>query len=264
MSSKDTCIRVIDFSRNFGKESALLAGLKYAKGDFILLSDADLQDPLELILDMFRVLQTKQVDMVCVRRKSRSGDSLLRRILSKWFYKIYGLLSEVELVDGVRDFRLMKSEVLEAILSLNEYHRFSKAIFEWVGFRKQYLEYEYIARHHGESKWGVWKLFKYAIEGIVSFSTMPLRLAFVVGFVVSFLALIYGGIIIAKTLIFGNPVRGYPSLVCIVMFLGGIQLIVMGIIGEYIARIYEQIKNRPHFIQKKHKEEKEVYEKNSD
>lgn len=252
MQEKHSDIQAICFSRNFGKEAAILAGLKAAKGEYITLMDADLQDPEWLLSDMFELI-SNGVDVVCVKRKNRSGDTLLRRVLSHWFYKIYGYVSDISLENGVRDFRLMKREVLEAVLSLNEYHRFSKGIFEWVGFTRAVLEYEYIPRDHGESSWNLWKLFKYGFGGMIGFSTMPLRLAFIIGFLVSMMALIYGCTIVIRTLLYGNPVSGYPSLICVVMFLGGIQLIVLGIIGEYIARIYEQLKSRPHYIIRNHK-----------
>ncbi len=246
-------IHILDFSRNFGKEAAILAGLRECKGEYVVLMDADLQDPQWLLPQMFEIMKDKKVDIVCVRRKDRAGDSILRKILSNLFYKIYGFISEVKLQNGVRDFRLLRREVVDAILSLNEYHRFSKAIFEWVGFERAFLDYEYIPRASGESTFSLYKLFKYGLEGIISFSTMPLRLAFVIGFIVSLVAFIYGCVMIIRTLLYGNPVSGYPSLICVVMFLGGVQLIVLGIIGEYIARIYEQIKNRPHYILKKDK-----------
>ena len=248
-------IRTLDFSRNFGKESALLAGLRECRGEYVVLMDADLQDPEWLLPKMFEVMDKKGVDIVCVRRKDRAGDSALRKVLSSLFYKIYGFVSEVKLQNGVRDFRLLKREVVDAILSLKEYHRFSKAIFEWVGFERAFLDYEYIPRAGGDSSFSLYKLFKYGLEGIISFSTMPLRLAFVIGFIVSLAAFIYGCVMIIQTLLYGNAVRGYPSLICVVMFLGGVQLIVLGIIGEYIARIYEQIKNRPHYILKKDKQD---------
>lgn len=193
-------------------------------------------------------------DIICIKRNDRSGDGGARRIFTHIFYKLHNLINTIKLDNGVRDFRLMSREVVDCILEMGEYHRFSKAIFEWVGFEKIYLEYAYIPREAGVSGWNFWKLFKYAIEGIVSFSTAPLRIAFIAGFFASLIALIYTIYILIDTLIFGNPVKGYPSLVCIILFLGGLQLIVLGIIGEYIARIYEQVKHRPHYFIKKKKQ----------
>lgn len=254
LASCDNRIRFIDFSRNFGKESAILAGLRHSHGDAIILIDADLQDPAELISQMLYHHFIEGKDIICVKRNDRSGDGIARRIFTHIFYKFHNLINTIKLDNGVRDFRLMSREVVDCILEMGEYHRFSKAIFEWVGFEKIYLEYSYIPREAGVSGWSFWKLFKYAIEGIVSFSTAPLRIAFIAGFFASLIALIYTIYILIDTLIFGNPVKGYPSLVCIILFLGGLQLIVLGIIGEYIARIYEQVKHRPHYFIKKKKQ----------
>lgn len=251
LKNQDKKIHCINFSRNFGKEAAILAGLKQAKGDAIVLIDADLQDPVELIFQMVKLYHTQSIDIIYAKRINRKGESTIRATFSEVFYKISQLISEVKIQSGVRDFRLMSKEVVEAILKLNEYHRFSKAIFEWVGFNKMCLEYEYVPREAGMSGWSFYKLFKYAIEGLISFSTLPLRLTFIFGILFSMAAFMYGSWIIFDTLLFGNNVKGYPSLMCIIIFLGGIQLIALGIIGEYIARIYEQVKNRPHFITRK-------------
>ncbi|TLD83889.1 glycosyltransferase [Helicobacter sp. MIT 11-5569] len=257
LQQQDESIKIINFSRNFGKESAILAGLQNSKGDAIVLIDADLQDPIELIFEMVQIYCSNKTDIVCVKRTNRKGESQIRAAFSEVFYKIAQLISEVRIQSGIRDFRLMSKEVVEAILSLKEYHRFSKAIFEWVGFKKVCLEYEYIPREAGISGWSFWKLFKYGIEGLVSFSTLPLRLAFIFGFIFSMVSFAYGAWIIIDTLIFGSDVKGYPSLMCAIIFLGGIQLMGLGIIGEYIARIYEQTKNRPHFIIKENYDFKE-------
>lgn len=231
--------------------------MQNSKGDAIVLIDADLQDPIELIFEMVQIYCSNKTDIVCVKRTNRKGESQIRAAFSEVFYKIAQLISEVRIQSGIRDFRLMSKEVVEAILSLKEYHRFSKAIFEWVGFKKVCLEYEYIPREAGISGWSFWKLFKYGIEGLVSFSTLPLRLAFIFGFIFSMVSFAYGAWIIIDTLIFGSDVKGYPSLMCAIIFLGGIQLMGLGIIGEYIARIYEQTKNRPHFIIKENYDFKE-------
>ncbi|WP_334091847.1 glycosyltransferase family 2 protein [Helicobacter typhlonius] len=241
-------IKIIDFSRNFGKESAIYAGLQASKGDCVALIDADLQDPPTMLLEMYKKWQDKEADIIYARRISRAGESFIRAKLSEGFYILSNLISQVHLESGVRDFRLMDRQVVNALLSMSEYHRFSKAMFEWVGFKKIGLEYEYIPRTQGNSGWSFWKLFKYAIEGFISFSTMPLRVAFVLGFVMSALSLGYGCYAVISTLIFHNAVAGWTSLVVWIAFLGGVQLIILGIIGEYIARIYEQVKSRPHYI----------------
>ena len=251
LAALDSQIKILDFSRNFGKESAILAGFRESKGDFVVLVDADLQDPIDLLPQMFQLIINNDIDMVCIQRKRRDGDGKIRAFLSNMFYWISKAFLNIQLQNGIRDFRLMKKDVVDAILQIGEYHRFSKGIFEWVGFKKVFLEYSYIDREKGQSGWGFRKLFRYALDGIFSFSAIPLRLSFILGFLSSFFALIYGIYIVIDTLIFGNAVKGYPSLVCIITFFGGIQLIVMGIIGEYIARIYEQVKNRPHYILKK-------------
>lgn len=266
LKERDDNVIILDFSRNFGKEAAILAGLKETKklmdslgeGDgVVILIDADLQHPIFLISKMYQEFLNEDCDIVYAKRINRVGESRLRAFLSNCFYKINQFLSDVDVPCGASDYRLMSGEVVRAILQMNEYHRFSKAIFEWVGYRKKALEYEYIAREEGVSSWSFWKLFKYAIEGFISFSTAPLRLAFIFGFFASLISLGYGAYILIDTLIYGNSVKGYPSLVCIITFFGGIHLIVLGIIGEYIARIYEQVKNRPHYFLKRKKHEVE-------
>lgn len=256
LSKKDKNVKIIDFSRNFGKEAAILAGLQEAaniKSSCAVLIDADMQDPIEFIYTMFEKYYKEDKDIVFARRTNRKGEGAIKRFLSESFYKLSNCISEVKIHSGVRDFRLMSREVVEAILELREYHRFSKAIFEWVGFNKEVLEYKYIPRNSGTSGWSFWKLFKYGIEGLISFSTLPLRMAFIIGFLASFFAFLYGVWIIFNTLYYGVDVKGYPSLMCVIVFFGGLHLIVLGVIGEYIARIYEQVKGRPHFIVRKRK-----------
>lgn len=250
MCSKAKNIKVLSFSRNFGKEAAILAGLREASGEGVILIDADLQDPPHLIIEMVRIWlnSNRTTKVIYARRTTRAGESKIRATLSEIFYKISNLLSEVKIESGVRDFRLMDREVIEAILELKEYHRFSKAIFAWVGFKRECLEYEYIPHFKGTSSWSFWNLFKYAIEGIVSFSTAPLRIAFVLGGLMSIVAVVYGIHRIIDTIVYGNPVAGYPSLMVVITFIGGIQLMLLGVIGEYIARIYEQVKMRPIYI----------------
>lgn len=246
----DKNVRLIKFSRNFGKESAMLAGLKASQKSLITLMDCDLQDPPNLLVRMLEIHKANNgnIKMIVAKRANRNGDGKIRAFFSEIFYKVNNALSPVKIISGVRDFRLMEREVVEAILSMNEYHRFSKAIFEFVGFEKQYLEYEYVARESGESKWSFIKLLRYGLGGIISFSITPLRAITIIGFVIFALSTLWGSYILIKALIFGDPVKGYPSLMVLISFLGGLQIIMLGIIGEYIGRIYEQGKARPHYI----------------
>ena len=251
LSAQKECeIGVFSFSRNFGKEAAILAGLQKARGEGVILLDADLQDPPNLIPQMIKIwLDSKrEIKVIYARRTTRAGESKIRAFLSEMFYKVSNWISEVKIESGVRDFRLMDREVIDALLEMKEYHRFSKAMFAWVGFKRECLEYEYIPHFKESSSWSFWKLFKYAIEGIVSFSTMPLRIAFVIGALISVFAVLYGIYRIIDTIMYGNPVPGYPSLIVVITFIGGIQLMLLGLIGEYIARIYEQVKMRPIYI----------------
>ena len=250
LAQADARVKYISFSRNFGKEAALYAGLKHAKGDFICVMDCDLQDPPELIAQMLERLHADDCDCVATRRVTRKGEPKIRSAFARAFYRIINRISDTEFVDGARDFRMMRRCVVDAVLELPEYHRFSKGIFMWVGFDTVWLEYENIERVAGETKWSFWKLAKYAIEGIVSFSTVPLQLATAVGSVVSALALIYMVIRVIIAMIWGNPVAGYPSLLAITLTLGGFILLALGIIGEYVARTYMQVKRRPIYIEK--------------
>ena len=239
-------VKYLSFSRNFGKESAIYAGLEYSCEEFVVLMDADLQDPPSLILKMFEYID--KYDIVGTRRVTRKGEPAIRSFFARMFYKISNKLIKVKLVDGARDFRLMKREVVNAILDLKEYNRFSKGIFQWVGFETKWLEYENIERAKGETSWSFWELFKYSIEGIVSFTTAPLHIATIIGIffsIIAFLAIIF---IIIKTIIFGEHVDGWPSTISIILFLSGIQLFAAGIIGEYLAKIYLESKKRPIYI----------------
>lgn len=255
LQKNDKQAKFISFSRNFGKESAILAGLKLAKGSSVILIDADLQHPIDFIYKMYQ--HKDKADIIYARRQTRKGDgdSFIRSAFSDLFYKISNLLSSVKLDSGVSDFRLMSRKVVDSILELNEYHRFSKGIFAWVGFSSYCLEYRVNPRIAGSSSWSFKKLFSYGILGIISFSTMPLRVAFILGFIASTISLIYGGIIIIDTLYFGASVKGFASLMCAVIFFSGVTLLILGIIGEYIAKIYEQVKNRPHYIIKETSED---------
>lgn len=252
-SDKNICL--IKFSRNFGKESAMFAGLKVAQKSLVTIMDCDLQDPPNLLSEMLKIYNANldsngrgRVQMIVAKRTNRSGEGKIRAFFSEIFYKINNALSSVKIISGVRDFRLMEREVVESILTMNEYHRFSKAIFEFVGFKKRYLEYEYIPRESGESKWNFIKLLRYGLGGIISFSITPLRAITIIGIVIFALSGAWGSYILLKALIFGDPVKGYPSLMVLISFLGGLQIIMLGIIGEYIGRIYEQGKGRPHYI----------------
>lgn len=239
-------VKYISFSRNFGKESAIYAGLDYSAEDYVVLMDADLQDPPSLIPKMMEYI--KEYDIVGTRRVTRKGEPFIRSFFARLFYKIANKITKIELVDGARDFRLMKREVVNAILDLKEYNRFSKGIFQWVGFETKWLEYENIERQKGESSWSFWELFKYSIEGIVSFTTAPLHIATITGIFFSIIAFLAIIVIVIKTLLFGEHVEGWPSTVSIILFLSGIQLFAAGIIGEYLAKIYLESKKRPIYI----------------
>lgn len=239
-------VKYISFSRNFGKESAIYAGLDYSTRDYIVLMDADLQDPPSLIPEMLKYIS--KYDIVGTRRVTRKGEPIIRSFFARLFYKIANKITKIELVDGARDFRLMKREVVNAILDLKEYNRFSKGIFQWVGFETKWLEYENIERQKGETSWSFWELFKYSIEGIVSFTTTPLHIATIIGIFFSIIAFLSIIVIVIKTLLFGDPVEGWPSTISIILFLSGIQLFAAGIIGEYLAKIYLESKKRPLYI----------------
>ena len=250
LAKADERVKYISFSRNFGKEAAMYAGLQHAKGEFVCVMDCDLQDPPELIERMLKRLIDEDHDCVATRRVTRKGEPKIRSAFARAFYRIINRISDTEFVDGARDFRLMRRCVVDAVLSLGEYHRFSKGIFMWVGFDTIWLEYENVERAAGETKWSFWKLMRYALEGIISFSVAPLQLATAVGSIVSAAALIYMVIRVVIAMIWGNPVAGYPSLLAIILFLGGFVLLALGIIGEYVARTYMQVKQRPIYIQK--------------
>ena len=250
---KDKRIKYLSFSRNFGKEAAMYAGLSNASGDFVTLMDADLQDPPEMLIEMYNILKNEDYDQVGTRRFNRRGEPIIRSLFARKFYKIINKLSKVEMVDGARDFRLMKRCVVDAILSLKEYNRYSKGLFNFVGFKTKWLEYENNRRVAGKSKWNFFSLFRYAIEGIVAFSTAPLSIATFMGLIICFLSFIAIVLIIIKTVVFGDPVGGWPSMVCIILFISGIQLFCMGIIGMYISKTYLEVKNRPVYIIKEKK-----------
>ena len=250
LSKKDERVKYISFSRNFGKESAMYAGLKEATGDYVAIMDADLQDPPALLPEMFETLEKGEYDCVATRRVTRKGESKIRSFFARLFYKIMNLISNTEVVDGARDFRLMSRQIVNAILEIGEYNRFSKGIFGFVGFNTKWLEYENIERVAGKTKWSFWKLLLYALDGFTAFSTKPLNISTFVGILFCLISLIMIIFIICKTLIFGDPVGGWPSLACIVLFVGGVQLFCTGIMGEYLSKTYLEVKNRPIYIVK--------------
>ena len=248
LSAKDKQVKYLHFSRNFGKEAAMYAGLSKSKGDYITIMDADLQDPPSLLPEMLRLIKEEGYDSVGTRRVSRKGEPKIRSFFARKFYKIINKLSKIEMVDGARDYRLMTRQMVNSILELKEYNRYSKGLFSFVGFNTYWLEYENVERVAGETKWSFWGLVKYAIEGIVAFSTLPLSIASLMGFIFCFVSFILIIIIIIKTLIFGDPTSGWPSLVCIIFFVSGIQLFCLGIIGKYLSKTYLETKNRPIYI----------------
>lgn len=241
-------IEYISFSRNFGKESAMLAGIRKSKGDLVAILDSDLQHPPHYLLDMLREMEGGECDMVAMRRVSRKGDPVVKSWMARWFYRFVNRISETDIADGVGDYRLMKRIVADAVLQLPEYHRFSKGLFAWVGFRTKYLEYENVERVAGESKWSFFKLLRYAIDGIVSFSAFPLRIASIIGGAVSCVALVYLICVLVEYFTVGIDVPGYPTMICAVLLAGGLILLALGIIGEYLARTYEQVKHRPLYL----------------
>ncbi len=239
----------ISFSRNFGKEAALYAGLQHAKGNYVTVMDVDLQDPPELLIEMKKRLdEVVELDCVGTRRVTREGEPPIRSFFARMFYKLINHISQVEMVDGARDFRLMRRPMVNAILELSEYNRFSKGIFAWVGFETQYLEYKNVERVAGKTSWNFWSLFKYSIEGIVNFSDAPLNIAFVGGLLSWFLAFIMVVFIVVRTLVFGDPTSGWPSLMTVILFLGGFQLLTIGILGKYIGKIFMETKKRPVYV----------------
>ena len=246
----DSNVKMVSLSKNFGKEAAIFAGMNFVKGDFVGIMDVDLQDPPALLVDMFEILVSSDFDNVATYRVDRKGEPMIRSLFARAFYRLINGLVDIEIVDGARDYRLMKRVMVDAILSLREYHRFSKGIFAWVGFNTKYIEFENVNRVAGESKWSFCKLFKYAIEGIVAFSTLPLRFTTLLGVIVSLLGFVYMLFIIIKAVVFGDPVAGFPSLIVIISILGGIQLLFLGIIGEYLSKIYIESKKRPIYIVK--------------
>ena len=241
-------VRYVSFSRNFGKEAAMYAGLEASTGDYVAIMDADLQDPPALLKEMYEILESGEYDSVATRRVTRKGEPVIRSFFARLYYKIINKISKTEIVDGARDFRLMTRQMVDSVLSLKEYNRFSKGIFSWVGYRTKWLEYENIERAAGETKWSFWKLFLYSLESIVAFSTAPLSIASVMGILFCFVSFIIIIFIIVRTLMFGDPTSGWPSMVCIMFFIGGVQLLCLGIMGQYLSKTYLEVKRRPIYI----------------
>ena len=250
LAKRDERVKYVSFSKNFGKEAAMYAGLEKSSGDYIAVMDVDLQDPPELLVQMFQDLESGEYDCVATRRVSRKGEPPIRSLFAKLFYSMINKISKTEIVDGARDYRLMTRQMVDAILEVKEYNRFSKGIFSWVGFNTKWLEYENVERRAGETKWSFWKLLKYSLDGIVAFSTVPLSIASILGLLLCFIAFVLIIVIVVKTLAFGDPVAGYPSLMCVILFVGGVQLFCMGILGKYLSKTYLETKKRPIYLVK--------------
>ena len=250
LNSKDERVRYVSFSRNFGKEAGIYAGLDNSKGDYVVIMDADLQDPPSLLPDLFKAVTEEGYDSAATRRVTRKGEPPIRSFFARMFYRLMGKISKTEIVDGARDYRIMTRQMVDAILSMGEYNRFTKGIYGWVGFSTKWFEYENIERVAGETKWSFWKLLLYSLEGIVAFSTAPLAIASFFGILCMLFAFLLIIFIIVRTSIYGDPTSGWPSMVCIITLLGGIQLFCIGIIGQYLAKTYLETKNRPIYIAK--------------
>ena len=247
---KDNRVRYVSFSRNFGKEAGMYAGLETATGDYVAIMDADMQDPPEMIKKMYQMIQEDGYDCVALRTNSHDGYSFFRNLFTNLWYKLIGVISSTKQVSGARDFRLMKRRMVDAIISMQEYNRYSKGIFSFVGFDTKWIDYEAPERVAGKTKFNFWKLFRYAMEGILAFSTTPLIISAFIGLLFCFIAFITVIIIIMKTLVWGDPVSGWPSLACMIMFVSGIQLFFFGVMGMYLSKIYLEVKKRPIYIVK--------------
>lgn len=248
MTKQDHAIKYISFSRNFGKEAAMFAGLEAASGDYTVIMDVDLQDPPSLLKQMYADIRTGDWDCVAARRSTRSGEPPIRSFFAKMFYKLINKISSTEIVDGARDFRMMTRRMVQAVLSVREYNRFSKGIFSWVGFKTKWISYDNIERSTGETKWSFSKLLLYSLDGIVAFSTVPLSIASILGILFCLIALVLILVVVTKTLIWGDPVAGYPSMICVIFLLSGVQLFSIGIIGQYLSKTYMESKGRPIYI----------------
>lgn len=249
LHEKDQRVHLVSFSRNFGKEAAIIAGLEKAKGDFVVLMDADLQDPPAILPEMYGYIE-EGYDSVATRRVNRKGEPPIRSFFARRFYGLMRKISKTEIVDGARDYRLMTRQVTDAILSMQEYNRFSKGIFGWVGYQTKWLEYENVQRVAGETKWSFWKLFLYSLDGIMAFSTAPLSIASFFGILFCMMAFVFMIFIFVRAMIYGDPVAGWPSMMCIISLIGGVQLLCIGIMGQYMSKMYMEVKNRPKYLVK--------------
>lgn len=248
LADEDSNVKFVSFSRNFGKEAAMYAGFVNSKGDYTAVMDADMQDPPSLLPKMFEILETGDYDSVATRRADRKGESKVRSWFARKFYKIINKISNTEIVDGARDFRLMKRDMVNAILSMSEYNRFSKGIFGWVGFKTYWLSFENVERVAGTTSWNFWGLFRYAIDGIVNFSNAPLDIASGFGIMMTIVAFVMLIFIVIRKLLFGDPVAGWASTMCVIIFIGGIELLCLGIMGQYLGKMYMETKRRPQYI----------------
>ena len=253
LSDRDERVHLISFSRNFGKEAAIYAGLEHAKGDFCVIMDCDLQDPPALLPDMYTAITAEGYDSAATRRVNRKGEPPIRSFFARQFYKLINKISSADIVDGARDYRMMTRQFVDAVLSMEEYNRFSKGIFGWVGFNTKWIEFENVERMKGETKWSFWKLFKYAVDGIVAFSEAPLVVASFMGVLFSFLAFVFIIFTIVRKLVFGDETNGWPSLVCIILLVSGLQMFFIGIVGQYLSKTYQETKRRPLYIVKEEK-----------
>ncbi len=247
-AEKDERVKYLSFSRNFGKEGAMYAGFCNASGDLVAVMDADMQDPPSLLPKMLELIESGEYDSVATRRVNRKGEPKIRSFFARMFYKLMGRISDADIVDGARDFRLMKRKMVDAIVSMGETNRFSKGIFGWIGFKTYWLEYENVERVAGETKWSFWKLFKYSLEGVTNFSDTPLKIASWSGIFFTFMSVIAMFFVFIRALLFGDNVAGWPSTICIILFIGGIQLFCLGIMGQYISKIFRETKKRPIYI----------------
>ena len=253
LSEQDECIHYVSFSRNFGKEAAMYAGFEHANGEYVVTMDVDLQDPPHLIPEMIRCIEEEGYDSVATRRVTRKGEPPIRSFFARRFYGLINKISDADIVDGARDFRMMKRDMVNAILSMPEYNRFTKGIFGWVGFKTKWIEFENVERAAGETKWSFWKLFRYALEGIIAFSTVPLTIVSLIGVIVCIIAILFLLFVVIRAVIFGDPVAGWPSLICVISFLSGIQLLGIGVVGMYLSKTYLETKKRPIYIKKESK-----------
>lgn len=248
----DSHVHFVSFSRNFGKEAGILAGMQKATGDYVVIMDADLQDPPSLLPEMFSYFE-EGYDSVATRRVSRKGEPLIRSFFARAFYRLMNKMSKTEIVDGARDYRLMTRQYVDSVLSLTEYNRFTKGIFGWVGYKTKWIEFENVERKKGETKWSFWKLFLYAIDGVTAFSTIPLAFASVMGVLFCVLAFLFIIFTIVRKALYGDPTSGWPSLVCIISLISGVQLFCLGIVGQYLSKTYMEVKKRPAYLVKEEK-----------